>query len=49
MLSQKPCLQRSNVLSVTALKDNRKNHFLHAKKAVTSMIQSQMCYILDAA
>lgn len=50
MLSQKACLQGvSNVLSITALKDDRNNHFLHAQKAVASMIQSQVCNILDAA
>lgn len=50
MLSQKACLQGvSNVLSITALKDDRNNHFLHAQKAVASIIQSQVCNILDAA
>lgn len=50
MLIQKACLQGvSNVISVTALKDDRNNDFLHPQKAVASMIQSQMCNILDAA
>lgn len=50
MLSQNACPQGvSNVLSITALKDDRNNHFLHAQKAVASMIQSQVCNILDAA